>query len=125
MQFSAWDFGGQEIFYPTHQFFLSDRAFYLVCFSLARPSVQRVEYWLKQIRAVRRQLPGPSVFLVGTHADRVEKAAASALLDRYTGMYKSYGVKGAFAVSCTEKTGIKARSFCANTHTHTHSSYAQ
>ena len=113
MQFSAWDFGGQEIFDPTHQFFLSDRAFYLLCFSLARPSVQRIEYWLKQIRAVRRQLPGPSVFLVGTHADRVSKDTAKELLERYAYSYKQYGVKGTFAVSCTERTGIKVRFFPA------------
>lgn len=69
--------------------------------------MQRIEYWLKQIRAVRRQLPGPSVFLVGTHADRVSKDVAKELLERYAYTYKQYGVKGTFSVSCTERTGIK------------------
>ncbi len=98
--FSAWDFGGQEIFYPTHQFFLSDRAFYIICFSLSRTNAQRVEYWLKQIRAVRRSLPGPSIFLVGTHADEVSKEQAAALLDRYQSIYRVYNVRTALSVSC-------------------------
>ena len=28
LQLKVWDFGGQEIFYGTHQFFLSDEAIY-------------------------------------------------------------------------------------------------
>ena len=76
---------------------------------------------------MKRALLGPSVFLVGTHADkyvaltscmaqlfrlidviiRVPKAEASAMLDRFLGQYKSYGVKGAFPVSCPDKQGIK------------------
>lgn len=37
VEFSAWDFGGQEVFYPTHQFFLTGRSVYLVVFSLVQP----------------------------------------------------------------------------------------
>ena len=32
IKFSTFDFGGQEIFYPTHQFFLTSRCVYIVAF---------------------------------------------------------------------------------------------
>lgn len=32
--FRAWDFGGQEVYYTTHQFFLTKHAIYLVVFDL-------------------------------------------------------------------------------------------
>lgn len=43
----VYDFGGQEVFYPTHQFFLSDRAVYLIVFDLSQSDHSRSEYWLK------------------------------------------------------------------------------
>jgi internalin A len=42
-----YDFGGQEVFYPTHQFFLTDRSLYVVVFDLITADQNRVEYWLK------------------------------------------------------------------------------
>lgn len=35
--FHIWDFGGQEVFYPTHQLFLTSRAVYLVVCRLDSP----------------------------------------------------------------------------------------
>lgn len=85
IQYSAWDFGGQvyfilplprffsyesilssfltpsphffqELFYSTHQFFISHRSVYLIVFSLAQVDgdedrIDRIEYWLKAIRS--------------------------------------------------------------------------
>lgn len=34
ISFSVWDFAGQEVYYSTHQFYLSRRSVYLVVFSL-------------------------------------------------------------------------------------------
>jgi hypothetical protein len=42
---SAWDFAGQEIYYATHQFFLSERSLFLVVFNLVSPVESRIEYW--------------------------------------------------------------------------------
>lgn len=45
IELSAWDFAGQEIYYATHQFFLSNRSIFLVIFNLLAPTQSRVEYW--------------------------------------------------------------------------------
>src|SRR6185437_5559517 len=68
--FVAYDFGGQQVFYPTHQFFLTSNALYVVVFSLAALDHGRVEYWLRNIRSRTGNQGCPTV-LVGTHADEV------------------------------------------------------
>jgi len=49
--FSTWDFGGQLVYYATHQFFLSKRSLYLLVFSLAAGlSSNRLLSWLNSIQ---------------------------------------------------------------------------
>ncbi|KAH3760136.1 leucinerich repeat kinase [Pelomyxa schiedti] len=71
LTFAAWDFGGQAVFLPTHQFFLTGRALYLVVFDLTNPHAHRIEYWLRQISKTVKLPPTPPVILVGTHADKL------------------------------------------------------
>src|SRR5205823_2277128 len=67
INFRAWDFAGQEVYYSTHAFFLSNRSVYLVVWSLtASEDTQRVLYWLQSIQS---RAPKAPVMLVGTHAD--------------------------------------------------------
>lgn len=48
MSFSIWDFAGQEVYYSTHQFFLSSRALYLVVWNVAKPeTLERVLFWIE------------------------------------------------------------------------------
>ncbi len=42
-----WDFGGQEIYHATHQFFLSKRSFYILVLDVRRD--EKPDYWLKHI----------------------------------------------------------------------------
>ena len=51
IQLNAWDFGGQEVYRVTHQFFFSRRSLYLVVWEPRRGVGQcQVEDWLKLIR---------------------------------------------------------------------------
>ncbi|EGC33244.1 hypothetical protein DICPUDRAFT_49056 [Dictyostelium purpureum] len=69
VDFSAWDFGGQQVFYPTHQFFLTSQALYLVVFKLTDPNfAERVNYWVRQVKSCSSGAV-PAIFLVGTHTD--------------------------------------------------------
>lgn len=53
--FSTWDFGGQLVYYATHQFFLSKRSLYLLVFSLAAGlSSNRLLSWLNSIQVDSR-----------------------------------------------------------------------
>ena len=65
---SVWDFGGQELYHTTHQFFLSPRTIYILVFD-ARIDLfeNKIVEWLNCIQA---RSPGEVVALVGTHFDK-------------------------------------------------------
>lgn len=80
VDFCIFDFGGQQVFYPTHMFFLSDRALFTVVFSaIDEESFRTVEYWLKVIRALAAGTSHTPVVLVATHMD--DPAANTAIPD--------------------------------------------
>src|SRR6266487_1297859 len=64
---NTWDFGGQQIYHATHQFFLTKRSLYLVVWN-ARLGVEqgRLDYWLETIKA---HAPDAPVLLIATHVD--------------------------------------------------------
>ncbi|XP_038076820.1 leucine-rich repeat serine/threonine-protein kinase 1-like [Patiria miniata] len=68
--FSTWDFGGQEEFYATHQYFLTKRSLYLVLFKITdgMRSINQIQQWLVNIQA---RAPNSPVLLIGTHYDLV------------------------------------------------------
>jgi GTPase SAR1 family protein len=44
------DFGGQEVFYPTHELFLTGQCVYLLVFKMTEAEyAKRVVYWLKVV----------------------------------------------------------------------------
>lgn len=65
---NLWDFGGQEIQYMTHQFFLTRRSFY-VLLADGRREVANFPYWLKVIN------------LLGTDPNTAEKLAVLVVLN--------------------------------------------
>ena len=85
LQANVWDFGGQEIFYATHQFFLTDDALYVLAWTAEKNVLEyrkrehdqlsgkekwRPEsYWLDNIRHHSKSSP---LIMVQTHADRTE-----------------------------------------------------
>ncbi|MBE9030054.1 GTPase, partial [filamentous cyanobacterium LEGE 11480] len=67
MTLNTWDFGGQEIYHATHQFFLTNRSLFLLAFNARLGFEQgKLIYWLKTIRA---NAPESPVLLVATYAD--------------------------------------------------------
>nr|WP_225980861.1 COR domain-containing protein [Micromonospora sp. B006] len=68
MTVRAWDFGGQEVYRITHQFFFSRRALYILVWNARRGQEQgEVEGWLGRIR-LRVGLDARAI-LVSTHCD--------------------------------------------------------
>jgi internalin A len=63
----TWDFGGQEIYQATHQFFLTQRSVYLLIWN-ARLGGEacRLPFWLDTIRG---HAPDARILLVATHSD--------------------------------------------------------
>ncbi|MET9039207.1 leucine-rich repeat domain-containing protein [Streptomyces mirabilis] len=65
MHLSTWDFGGQEIYHATHQFFLTDRSLFLLLWDAQIGwEGSKLHYWLDMIKARAPQAP---VVLVATH----------------------------------------------------------
>ncbi len=67
IQLNAWDFGGQEVYRATHQFFFSGRSVYLLVWEPRRGVLQcQVEDWLKLLRL--RVGPDARVIIVSTYS---------------------------------------------------------
>src|SRR2546430_2043400 len=67
LQLNTWDFGGQDIYRATHQFFLTKRSLYLVIWNARLGGEQgRLDYWLNSIRVLAPDAP---ILLVATHID--------------------------------------------------------
>jgi internalin A len=68
MTLNAWDFGGQQIYHATHQFFLTDRSLFLLVWNARLGYEQgRLRYWLETITALA---PDSPILLVATHTDQ-------------------------------------------------------
>jgi len=64
---NTWDFGGQDIYRATHQFFLTKRSLYLVVWNARLGGEQgKLDYWLNTIRVLAPEAP---ILLVSTHID--------------------------------------------------------
>ena len=96
LQLKVWDFGGQEVFYATHQFFMSEEAAYLYVWTdkeLAKrnkandkkksPADERWrshQYWLDNIRMHGKDSP---LIVIKTHASDAKEAFPEGLTDMY------------------------------------------
>jgi Leucine-rich repeat (LRR) protein len=86
MTVRTWDFGGQEVYRITHQFFFSRRALYLVVWNAREGQEQNeVEGWLRRIRLRVRQ--DAHVLIVATHCDERRPELDYPYLERvFTGL---------------------------------------
>ncbi|KAK5576072.1 hypothetical protein RB653_007210 [Dictyostelium firmibasis] len=103
---SIWDFAGQEIYYTTHQFFLSERSVYIVAWNCALAEEEsRVEFWLQSITTRAKDAP---IIIVGTHLDDVNRTTAKMqkkrMKEKYLTRYQN--IKAIKLVSCTSGKGI-------------------
>ncbi|GAA2191234.1 COR domain-containing protein [Micromonospora lupini] len=99
----TWDFGGQEIYRVTHQFFFSRRAIYLLVWHPREGQEQgEVEGWLRRIRL--RVGTAASVMIVATHADeRRPELDFPRLREVFPDM-----LAGHYAVDSETNTGVSA-----------------
>ena len=100
MRLNTWDFGGQQIYHATHQFFLTNRSLYLVVWNArGGPQAGKLDYWLDTIKARTKDSP---IFLVATWVDERDADLNLAdLKERYP------QIKGHFTVSNKNDTGIE------------------
>lgn len=64
---NIWDFGGQEVMYSTHRFFLTSRTLYLLVLDArSGPQDENVDYWLRVVEELGKKAP---TLLVLNHVD--------------------------------------------------------
>lgn len=115
----AYDFGGQEVFYPTHSFFIGPRSLYIAVFKLMADiesiNWQSLEYWLRTIKLLANSESGkPSVIVVGTHLDEFESRAPgdqqreilNAITKRVQGLDNLVHIRNVCFLSNKSKKGI-------------------
>ena len=59
LHINCYDFGGQEVYYPTHQFFATARSFYIIVFDLSDSKMSKLEYWAEFVHSI--SIPEPQV----------------------------------------------------------------
>ncbi|XP_053379026.1 uncharacterized protein LOC123534656 [Mercenaria mercenaria] len=121
---NVWDFGGQFIYYATHQVFHSKNAIYLLVFNLKEPldsmlidedfpnsqytMKSSLTYWMESIHSFVASQDGkePVVILVGTHkgdcAGNENKQLEAAMEILCTAKTISHLYPSSFAVECKD-----------------------
>ncbi|MEM9089528.1 MAG: COR domain-containing protein [Cyanobacteria bacterium P01_F01_bin.53] len=99
VQLNVWDFGGQEVYHSTHQFFLTKRSLYiLTCNCRTSEEENRIEYWLKLIKSFGGESP---VIIVGNKCDEQPlDIQRNALRKKYP------NIKAILETSCSTGDGI-------------------
>ncbi|TYQ28212.1 COR domain-containing protein [Pseudanabaena sp. UWO310] len=99
IRLNVWDFGGQEIYHATHQFFLTKRSLYLlVCNCRTSEEENRIEYWLKLIEGFGGKSP---VIIVGNKKDEQPlDINRKALREKYP------NIQAIIETSCSKNEGI-------------------
>jgi len=93
--FNIWDFGGQDIYHSTHQYFLTRRSFYLFI-TEARKDLRFDEfnYWLHIINTLAPDCP---ILVVQNKADKPHKIQD---IDKYTKDFESIRHPKIIDISC-------------------------
>jgi small GTP-binding protein len=94
---NVWDFGGQEIYHHTHQFFLTKRSLYIFVWDARREDrVEGFDYWLNVVRLLSENSP---ILIVLNKADiRIKEIDQKGLTEKFAnivGFHKVSALTGA------------------------------
>uniref|UniRef100_A0A7S2R879 Roc domain-containing protein n=1 Tax=Mucochytrium quahogii TaxID=96639 RepID=A0A7S2R879_9STRA len=76
-ELTLWDFAGQDVFYRTHQVFLSQRTLYILVWDITNYSVVEIDrtvcFWVYSVQA---RVPGAVIQIIATKVDMVSEEVA-------------------------------------------------
>jgi len=84
---NIWDFGGQEIYHATHQFFLTKRSLYILL-SDNRSEDTHFQYWLQTIELLSGN--SPLIIVQNERDDRQRDINEGGMKERFTNIQKTY-----------------------------------
>jgi internalin A len=105
MRLATWDFGGQQIYHATHQFFLTNRSLFVLLWNSRLGWEQgKLHYWLDIITA---RAPASPIVLVATHRnDRLADLPLAELRSRYPSIVASVAVDNETRFGLSELRGL-------------------
>ena len=123
VRMNIWDFGGQEIYHTTHQFFFNSRCLYILVGDFDEREewkTNRIEYWLKTIEFLIRgeenepddktgqekTKPKTPVIIIGNKADRNREKESPIDKSKLEEKYPSIEIVKFIAISCTKTENI-------------------
>lgn len=99
IKINLWDFGGQEIYHSTHQFFLTKRSIYIFVWEPRKDNNEDdFEYWLNVIKLLSVESP---VIVVMNKSDIRHKN-----IDKNVYQSKFKNITAFLSISCLTKDGI-------------------
>ncbi len=101
IRLNAWDFGGQEIYHSTHQFFLTKRSIYLFVWEARTDeSLVTFDYWLNIIKVLSNS--SPVIIVLNKIDERTKEIDEKSIMEQFP------NIKAFKAVSAKEGTNIEA-----------------
>jgi internalin A len=82
---NIWDFGGQEIYHATHQFFLTKRSLYLIVADTRQDNTD-FNYWLEVVELLSEA--SPTIIVKNEKQDRLCQINENQLRGRFTNLEK-------------------------------------
>lgn len=102
LQINVWDFGGQEIYHATHQFFLTHRSLYLLVIEARKDeAANRLDYWLRHVQSFAGE--DAPIILVVNKSDQGRLS-----LDERGLRLKYRAIRAIVHTACTSGEGIPA-----------------
>ncbi|PHS08569.1 MAG: GTP-binding protein [Kordia sp.] len=99
IRLNAWDFGGQEIYHSTHQFFLTKRSIYLFVWEARKDeSLINFDYWLNIIQMLSSS--SPVIIVLNKIDERIKEIDEKSLKEKFP------NIKAFKAVSAQNGTNI-------------------
>jgi internalin A len=91
LRLNCWDFGGQEIYHSTHQFFLTKRSIYLFVWEARKDdSLINFDYWLNIIKVLSSS--SPVIVVLNKTDERVKEIDEKSLRERFPNIKAFFGV---------------------------------
>jgi internalin A len=104
---NVWDFGGQEIYHATHQFFLTKRSLYLFVWDARKEDrIQGFDYWLNIVSLLSDR--SPILIVLNKSDERIKEIDQASLKEKFDGILDFYRVSALTGKGLVELTsGIK------------------
>ncbi|MCP4113545.1 MAG: GTP-binding protein [Desulfobacteraceae bacterium] len=86
-----WDFGGQEIYHATHQFFLTKRSFYMIVWDARREEEYHTfDYWLNVIKLLSDS--SPTILVMNKSDERIKELEQESIIKKFPNVKRFYQV---------------------------------